>query len=185
MSRRSFGAITRLPSKRYRARYTGPDTRWHNAPTTFEAKIDAEAWLVEERRRIDGGRWTPPSDRRAAAAQAEAARLSNTFARYADDWFAARVDLAPSTRASYSTSIAKHLKPAFGELPVTDITPTRAPLVQLIRRPNTNCQSPRLSGAVRHPSPSRGRRDHRTESLPGSRCSFDQGYAGAPSAVAG
>jgi len=102
MSRRSFGAITRLPSKRYRARYTGPDTRWHNAPTTFEAKIDAEAWLVEERRRIDGGRWTPPSDRRAAAAQAEAARLSNTFARYADDWFAARVDLAPSTRASYA-----------------------------------------------------------------------------------
>ncbi len=58
MSRRSFGAITRLPSKRYRARYTGLDTRWHNAPTTFEAKIDAEAWLVQERRLIDGGGWT-------------------------------------------------------------------------------------------------------------------------------
>lgn len=108
MSRRSFGAITRLPSKRYRARYTGPDTRWHNAPTTFEAKIDAEAWLVQERRLIDGGSWTPPTDRKAAAAQAEMARVSNTFARYGDGWFAARVDLAPSTRASYGTSIEKH-----------------------------------------------------------------------------
>jgi len=127
MSRRSFGAITRLPSKRHRARYTGPDTRWHNAPTTFEAKIDAEAWLVQERRLIDGGSWTPPTDRKAAAAQAEMARVSNTFARYADGWFAARVDLAPSTRASYGTSIEKHLKPAFGELPLTEITP---PLVR-------------------------------------------------------
>jgi len=39
--RRGFGQITQLPSKRYRARYTGPDTALHNAPTTYLRKEDA------------------------------------------------------------------------------------------------------------------------------------------------
>ena len=40
-SKRSFGQISKLPSGRYRARYTGPDTRLYNAPVTFDAKVDA------------------------------------------------------------------------------------------------------------------------------------------------
>ena len=74
--RRGFGQITRLPSKRYRARYTGPDTALHNAPTTFLRKEDAEAWLADERRLISHGDWTPPGRRKAemiAAAMREAA----------------------------------------------------------------------------------------------------------------
>src|SRR5690349_20251327 len=110
MQKRSFGAITRLPSKRYRARYTGPDTRWHNAPTTYSAKLDAEAWLVQERRLIDTGMWTPPSHRRAAATRAEADRQANTFGRYAEKWLAGQGGLADSTQRSYRTSIEKHLK---------------------------------------------------------------------------
>ena len=50
MPKRSFGQIRRLPSKRWQAFYTGPDTRLHYAPSTFEAKIDAEGWLTDERR---------------------------------------------------------------------------------------------------------------------------------------
>jgi integrase len=123
MGRRSFGAITRLPSARYRARYTGPDTRWHNAPTTFAAKIDAEAWLVQERRLIDSGTWLTPSARRERAERVEASRLANTFARYADGWLAGHADLAEGTLSSYRTSIERHLKPAFSEMPLTEITP--------------------------------------------------------------
>lgn len=123
MGKRSFGAITRLPSKRYRARYTGPDARWHNAPTTYSAKLDAEAWLVQERRLIDSGTWTPPSQRRTSAERAEADRQANTFGRYADAWLAGHGDLAEGTRRSYRTSVERHLKPAFGELPLTEVTP--------------------------------------------------------------
>jgi hypothetical protein len=47
--KRAFGQITRLPSKRYRARYTGPETVRHNAPYTFETREDAEAWLAADR----------------------------------------------------------------------------------------------------------------------------------------
>lgn len=60
MRKRSFGRIAKLPSKRYRARYTGPDACLHNAPTTFDSRMDAEAWLADERRLIASGAWTPP-----------------------------------------------------------------------------------------------------------------------------
>lgn len=122
MSKRSFGRIARLPSKRYRARYTGPDARLHNAPTTFEARIDAEAWLTDERRLIASGAWLAPGERDAERRRAEARRLSNTFPAYVDAWFTGRHDLRPTTRASYQTAIELHLKPAFGDLPLSEIT---------------------------------------------------------------
>lgn len=122
MRKRSFGRIAKLPSKRYRARYTGPDARLHNAPTTFDSRMDAEAWLADERRLIASGAWTPPNERDAARRRAEAHRVSNTFPAYADGWFGGRHDLRPTTRASYYTAIERHLKPAFGELPLSEIT---------------------------------------------------------------
>lgn len=64
MGKRSFGRIHQLPSKRYRARYTGPDTRVHNAPHTFDTKLDAEAWLTDERRLISAGTWSSPRSTR-------------------------------------------------------------------------------------------------------------------------
>ena len=48
-TKRSFGAIRRLPSKRYQASYIGPDLARHVAPETFTAKIDAEGWIAAER----------------------------------------------------------------------------------------------------------------------------------------
>ena len=47
-AKRVFGEISRLPSGRFRARYTGPDGNRHSAPVTFVARIDAEGWLVEQ-----------------------------------------------------------------------------------------------------------------------------------------
>jgi hypothetical protein len=57
-----WGRIRRLPSSgRYQANYVGPDRVRHNALTTFEAKMDAEAWLAAQRRSIDRDEWQPPS----------------------------------------------------------------------------------------------------------------------------
>ncbi len=58
--KRGFGEVSRLPSGRYRARYTGPDANRHSAPLTFVARIDAEGWLVEQERLISRGEWQPP-----------------------------------------------------------------------------------------------------------------------------
>ena len=60
-SRRGFGHVRRLASGRYQTSYIGPDKQRHNAPATFDAKIDAEAWLALENRLIALGEWTPPS----------------------------------------------------------------------------------------------------------------------------
>ena len=49
--------IRRLPSKRYQASYTGPDTRRHVGPVTFTGKADAEGWLSDERKLIESGQW--------------------------------------------------------------------------------------------------------------------------------
>ena len=63
--RRGFGKVRRLPSGRFQASYVGPDLARHTAPSTFEAKIDAEHWLAVEHRLIvsasgrdtSGARW--------------------------------------------------------------------------------------------------------------------------------
>ncbi|MFE1515035.1 hypothetical protein [Corynebacterium bovis] len=62
-TRRSFGQIDRLPSGRWRARYTDPTQARVTAPHTFAEKIDAEGWLAEERRLIDLGTWMPLEER--------------------------------------------------------------------------------------------------------------------------
>ena len=79
--KRSFGRIARLPSKRYRARYPGPDQGLHNAPLTFQTREDAEAWLTDERRLISSGRWTPPPARLMALRRAEEARRARIAER--------------------------------------------------------------------------------------------------------
>src|SRR4051794_29122807 len=75
-SRRGFGAVRRLPSKRYQASYVGPDQVRRTAPTTFATKGDAEAWLANRRadpccsctpchgraRHREHGQWLPGED---------------------------------------------------------------------------------------------------------------------------
>jgi len=121
-AKRTFGQVSRLPSTRYRARYTGPDGALHSAPWTFETSGDAEAWLVDERRLISSVRWTPPKVRAEVAQRAEAARRSRVFGRYAQDWLEGRHDLRPSTRRSYQTALDRHLVPWFGDSPIDEIT---------------------------------------------------------------
>lgn len=117
MARRSFGALRKLPSKRWQASYIGPDTLRHPAPFTFTAKADAEAWLMSERALLETGRWTPPKGRNAVTVP--------TLHEYADRWLEHR-ELRPRTRTLYRSYLDRHILPPLGELPLTAITPARA-----------------------------------------------------------
>jgi integrase len=119
MPKRGFGQIRRLPSKRYQAFYTGPDLALHYAPSTFETKIDGEAWLADERRIIATGFWIAPKARSAAALAA----LPPTLADYSAGWLTSRT-LKPRTRALYRRILDKHILPGLGELRLTAISPT-------------------------------------------------------------
>ena len=109
--------MRRLPSKRWQAFYTGPDIGLHYAPSTFEAKEDAEAWLTDERRLIAADIWTPPKLRRELAE----ARRPATFSAYAAIWLKER-DLKPRTRSHYQALIDNQLK-TWDALPINEIRP--------------------------------------------------------------
>ena len=84
--RRAFGTISRLPSGRFRARYTGPDGARYSAPATFDTRAQAEAWLVTARAEVIRGRTPIP----------EGARL--TLAAYLPAFLTQRAaELRPST----------------------------------------------------------------------------------------
>lgn len=51
-TKRGFGTIRLLPSGNYQARYS-MDGELINAPTTFTDRDDAEAWLTDERRKVE------------------------------------------------------------------------------------------------------------------------------------
>ena len=61
MSRRSFGNIRKLPSKRFQASYVGLRGARVNAPFTFLTKGDASAWLASEETKIRKGEWQDPA----------------------------------------------------------------------------------------------------------------------------
>jgi integrase len=114
---RSWGRIRRLPSKRYQANYVGPDLVRHNAPATFTAKMDAEAWLAAERRSIELGVWITPAMR---AAEKVAAAV--TVGEYATTWIEQR-NVKPRTRSMYTDLLRLHIAPTLGRVPVAGLTP--------------------------------------------------------------
>ncbi len=122
--RREFGSIRKLASGRHQAVYTGPDLLRHVAPTTFQAKIDAEGWLHEERKLIEANEWSPPKHR---AEKARAVATTPDFETYAKKWLAKRrtdkgEPLRASTRANYEATLEHHLVPTFGRMRLRDIT---------------------------------------------------------------
>lgn len=117
---RGFGHIRKLPSGRYQASYLGGDASRHNAPGTFETRSAAEVWLASEQQLVASGTWSSPAARVQAAHAA--ARGVLTFAVYADRWIEER-DIRPKTRSHYRTLFKAHLKPMFGDLPLTVISP--------------------------------------------------------------
>lgn len=122
-TRRGWGALRKLPSGRYQASYIGPDLRRHTAPYTFETSLDAEGWLVAERRLILADTWTPPRtrDRRRRAA-------GLTLAEWAPQALERRrtpkgEKLRPGTRELYGKLLRTAILPDLGHYTLTQITP--------------------------------------------------------------
>lgn len=118
-SRRSFGALRRLPSRRWQASYVGPDLQRHPAPSTFETRMDAEAWLAAERQLIDDARWLSPDARRREAEREQAASV--TLEQYATEWLATQ-DLRPLTRADYGSLLRNHMLPTLGSVRLAELS---------------------------------------------------------------
>ena len=108
--RRGFGAIRKLPSKRYQASYLGPDTIRHTASVTFETAEDAEAWLTDRRREIKNEDWTPPTTKKPL-----------TFGEHAERWLTNR-QLKPRTRYHYRGILDAKILPTFGDVALKHIT---------------------------------------------------------------
>lgn len=142
--RRGFGRVRQMPTPtgrrgRWQAFYNDPTglTRLsrtgkptpvrHRAPHTFDTKQDAEAWLVDERRLISAGTWTPPAVRASARETQDAAETMTTFSEYAKIWIGERRvkgrPLATNTRDHYEDLLRLYLEPAFGAVPIDQITP--------------------------------------------------------------
>jgi integrase len=116
-TRRRFGSIRHLPSRRWQARYQTPSGESVTAPHTFAAKLHAEAWLADRKRDIDAKLWNPK------------ARSSThlLFGLYSVRWLASRQaggrPLRPRTREHYTTMLDRYLLPAFGDRQLAAITP--------------------------------------------------------------
>ncbi|UUZ44293.2 hypothetical protein LP422_17685 [Janibacter limosus] len=95
----------------------GPDQAFHRAPSTFETKSDAEAWLAGERRLIQYDDWSPTKSRRA-----KVIRATEAFGPYAEARLEHR-DLKPRTRALYRRQLDRFLLPSFADTSLRDITP--------------------------------------------------------------
>ncbi|GAA1015642.1 putative prophage phiRv2 integrase [Acrocarpospora pleiomorpha] len=108
-SRRRFGAVRKLPSGRFQARYQGPDGREYNAPHTFTSKTDAEIWLSKMETEIVGRDWVDP----------DAGEIP--FCEYAASWMEERT-LRPKTAQLYEGLLRLHINPIFGEKELTKIT---------------------------------------------------------------
>lgn len=107
----SFGSLRRLPSRRWQARYTGPDGLTHTAPITFDTKGDAETWLSTVRSDLARGLWQPQDNAKPM-----------TFDDYATAWLADRT-LKPRTRSHYRSLLEKQIVPTFGPFTLKAITP--------------------------------------------------------------
>lgn len=112
--RRKFGRIRQFNSGRWQASYTGPDGNVYIAPKTFDAKVDAEAWLTDRRREIDRELWSPSSG--------QEERPSAPFGEYAEGWLKQR-GIKDRTREHYRKLLDKHIRDTFAGVELRDITP--------------------------------------------------------------
>lgn len=118
------GTVEKLPSGRYRVRFTGPDGERYKAPVTFEDVKAARLWLDREMKSIedDPEAWEPPAQR-AASRKANAL----TFGEYAEAWLPGRKvrgrPLADRTRDHYRDLLDRFILPTFADVPLAAITP--------------------------------------------------------------
>ncbi|MEU4238631.1 site-specific integrase [Actinoplanes sp. NPDC026619] len=113
-SRRGWGAIRKLPSGRFQARYPDPDTgRLLPGPITFADRKSADRWLSRKRTELDDGTAT---DEKAAMRP-----LSNWWGGYENSI----QHLKFGTKAGYIREWRLRIEPTFGAMPVRRINGNR------------------------------------------------------------
>lgn len=91
----------------YVVRYRGPDRKPRTQ--TFRKRLDADRFLRTVEADIIRGTYVDPM----------AGRL--LFGEWADRWWSSTVDLRPTTRARDDATYRNHVKPTFGDLPLSAI----------------------------------------------------------------
>lgn len=111
MGRRSgFGALQKLPSGKWRARYQY-EGRWVNAGTTFATKTDARLWLDSQRTDLFREVMKAPK------------RVTLSVDEYGQRWIRHRRGLKPSTREQYEIDWRLHIAPYLGRIRLDRLTP--------------------------------------------------------------
>lgn len=121
--------VEKLDSGRFRAVYRSPEGQRFSK--TFDRKSLAKTWLAAADADQARGQWVDPRG---------GAML---FSVWAERWLAART-VRPSTMASDQARYENHLRPAFGAVPLKDITPLR------VRSFTAELGTRRAPGTVRH-----------------------------------
>jgi integrase len=105
--------IRHLPSKRYQARFLGPDGKSHSK--TFQTTKDAQAWLNRQHADISAGEWSKRDTLTVV-----------TFSDYAERWLAKRTvkgrPLAARTLANYHDVLGRFILGTFARRPIHTIT---------------------------------------------------------------
>lgn len=124
---RPFGQIETLPSGRLRASFPHPSNKETGkrkrvyAPTTYKTEAPAKKWLRLAQVDIERGVWVDP------AAVVDVPETVETFRTYAAREIPTRRSkghpLRAKTREGYDLILRVHLNPAFGDLPLDEITP--------------------------------------------------------------
>jgi integrase len=107
--RRRFGAVRKLPSGQWQARYKGPDDTMHAADRTFPTQTDAEVWLSVKEAEIVSGDWINPDSGKIL------------LGKYAADWIDERPGLRPKTIKLYRYLLRCHIAPTLGEKAIAEI----------------------------------------------------------------
>ena len=123
-TRRTFGYVRKLPSKKFQASYIGADGNRYNAPYTFNTKTDANSWLAVEESALRKGTWTDPT------AETSADGSVVTFETYAKRHIAIQTTrdgllLRKSTQALYmrllETKLATFHAKALAEIKAAEV----------------------------------------------------------------
>jgi len=114
MSRRKFGAVRRLPSGRWKARFPGPGGELLPAPQTFATKIEASRYLAAVETDMARGQWVDPRGSGVLLVDYSAAWLQERTVRGRP--------LAPRTVDTYRHSLNAWILPFLGQVPLDKIT---------------------------------------------------------------
>jgi integrase len=118
-TRRTWGAVRKLPSGNYQASYVGPDRARYVAPYAFDKVDAADVWLAKRRVEIAGETWRSPDT------PVEAIPDDPTLNAFVETWLPTHIatkDLKPRTQAHYQRLLDSQILPSLGDILLSQIT---------------------------------------------------------------